>query len=174
MSDGLSIQHRRITKPDFRPCSTYGSRSQAPLYLCALGPIANRVEGTFGLLRYALGGDRPSQTAQLALSPCRIHGQELEVKQAGGGISRLAPPELAPRSHSLPPILHKDCLTPILTCSKGSRGLSVLPRGCGIFTTTAVSPGHWWRQRSSRYAIHAGRNLPDKELRSHLLPLSKP
>ena len=35
LSDGLSIQHRRITNADFRPCSTYGSRSQAPLYVCA-------------------------------------------------------------------------------------------------------------------------------------------
>ena len=35
MSDGLSIQHRRITNADFRPCSTDGSRSQAPLYVCA-------------------------------------------------------------------------------------------------------------------------------------------
>ena len=35
LSDGLSIQHRRITKADFRPCSTDGSRSQAPLYFCA-------------------------------------------------------------------------------------------------------------------------------------------
>ena len=35
LSDGLSIQHRRITKADFRPCSTDRSRSQAPLYFCA-------------------------------------------------------------------------------------------------------------------------------------------
>ena len=74
LSDGLSIQHRRITKPDFRPCSTYRSRSQAPFYLCARSPIADRAEGTFELLRYALGGDRPSQTAQIALSTARLHG----------------------------------------------------------------------------------------------------
>ena len=36
--------------------------------------------------------------------------------------------------------------------------------GC-IFTTTTVSPSRSWRQWSGRYAIHAGRNLPDKELR---------
>ena len=35
LSDGLSIQHRRITNADFRPCSTDGSRSQAPFYVCA-------------------------------------------------------------------------------------------------------------------------------------------
>ncbi len=35
----------------------------------------------------------------------------------------------------------------------------------GIFTTTVVSPSPSLRQRSSDYAIHARRNLPDKELR---------
>ena len=80
MSDGPSIRDRRITKTCFRICSIYLSRSQAPLYLCALSPIANRAEGTFVLLRYSLGGDRPSQTAQLALFPARIHGTGLELK----------------------------------------------------------------------------------------------
>ena len=76
MSDGLSIQHRRITKSYFRICSTYGSRSQAPFYLCARCLIANQAEGTFELLRYSFGGDRPSQTAQLTLSPARFHGNQ--------------------------------------------------------------------------------------------------
>ena len=31
--------------------------------------ISNHSEGTFGRLRYTLGGDRPSQTAHLTLSP---------------------------------------------------------------------------------------------------------
>ena len=51
------------------------------------------------------------------------------------------------------------------SCSKGSRGLSVLPRVSRIFTTSAISPGPWLRQRPNRYAIRAGRNLPDKEFR---------
>ena len=72
MSDGPSTRDHRITKTCFRTCSTYVSRSQAPLYLYALHAIANRIEGTFVLLRYLLGGDRPSQTARLALSPRRI------------------------------------------------------------------------------------------------------
>ena len=73
LSDGLSIQHRRITKSYFRICSTYESRSQAPFYPYALRLIANQAEGTIGLLRYSFGGDRPSQTAQLTLSYDRIH-----------------------------------------------------------------------------------------------------
>ena len=31
LSDGPSIRNHRITKPDFRPCSSCSSRSQAPL-----------------------------------------------------------------------------------------------------------------------------------------------
>ncbi len=68
LSDGLSIQHRRITKPDFRPCSTCGSRSQTPFCLCTLRLVSIQAEGIFGRLRYSLGGDRPSQTAHLTLS----------------------------------------------------------------------------------------------------------
>src|SRR2546423_308503 len=59
--------------------------------------------------------------------------------------------------------------TPISGCSKGSRGLSVWPRVLGIFTETAISPSPSLRQRPSRYAIRAGRNLPDKEFRFNLL-----
>src|SRR5690554_5635480 len=50
-------------------------------------------------------------------------------------------------------------------CSKAPRGLSVQPRVTCIFTGTAISPGPSLRQRPSRYAIRAGRNLPDKEFR---------
>jgi hypothetical protein len=165
MSDGPSIRDHRITKPCFRTCSTYGSRSQAPFYLCARCLIANQAEGTFGLLRYFLGGDRPSQTARLPRSAARIHGTALELKHTQGGISRTAPRRLASRLQRLPPILHKTYHSPISACSKGSRGLSVLLRVRGIFTTTTISPGHWLRQCFCRYAFHAGRNLPDKELR---------
>ena len=49
--------------------------------------------------------------------------------------------------------------------SKGAQGLSVLSRVAGIFTGTTNSLSLPLRQRPSRYAIHAGRNLPDKGLR---------
>ena len=51
------------------------------------------------------------------------------------------------------------------SCSEGSRGLSVLPQVIRIFTNNTISPGPWLRQRPNRYAIRAGRNLPDKEFR---------
>ena len=69
MSDGLSIQHRRITRTDFRLCSICLSRSQANLYPYALLAVSIRHELTFARLRYSLGGDRPSQTARLTMSP---------------------------------------------------------------------------------------------------------
>jgi hypothetical protein len=49
--------------------------------------------------------------------------------------------------------------------SKGARGLFVLWRASGVFTGTTNSPGGLLRQSSDRYAIRAGRNLPDKEFR---------
>ena len=87
MSDDPSIRDHRITKSCFRICSTHLSRSQAPFYLYARRLIANQAEGTFELLRYLLGGDRPSQTAQIALSTARIHGTELELKHNKAGVS---------------------------------------------------------------------------------------
>src|SRR5260370_15986208 len=85
------------------------------------------------------------------------------------GISRLAPPEPESELHSLPPILRNTCQVPTPRCSKGPRGLSVLPRVTSIFTRSAISPSPQLRQCPSRYAIRAGRNLPDKEFRSNRL-----
>ena len=49
--------------------------------------------------------------------------------------------------------------------SKGAQGLSVRPQRPRIFTRNSISPSRRLRQRGSRYAIHAGRNLPVKEFR---------
>ena len=165
MSDGPSIRNRRITKANFRSCSTRRSRSQAPLCLYTLRAIAGRAEGTFARLRYSLGGDRPSQTTHLPRSPRRIHSPGLEPQHRKGGISPMAPQGLATLVPSLPPILHVRCQDPIAGCSKGARGLFVLSRVIGILTDTPISPSSRRRQRPNRYAIRAGRNLPDKEFR---------
>ena len=125
MSDNPSIRDYRITKAYFRTCSTHGSRSQAHFYLYALRLITDQAECTFALLRYSLGGDRPSQTAHLALSPARIHGPELEFKHNKAGVSAPAPQVPEYPVHSLPATLRMLGLNPILSCSKGSRGLSV-------------------------------------------------
>ena len=84
---------------------------------------------------------------------------------AQGGISLAPPPELAPRARRVPPMLHSAMQRAMASCSKGAWGLFVLSRGLGILTETAISPSTWSRQCPSRYAIRAGRNLPDKEFR---------
>ena len=165
LSDGHSTLGRRITRACFRTCSARPPRSQAGLHSCALGTVADRPEPTFARLRYSLGGDRPSQTTRLARSPARLHGSGLGRRRAGGSIPRSPPRGLAPPLRGLLPILYATRRRPMPSCSKGSRGLSVLPRVIRIFTNSAISPGPWSRQRPNRYAVRAGRNLPDKEFR---------
>ncbi len=93
------------------------------------------------------------------------NGSRLDLQIAKGGISRLAPLELAFQLHSLPPILHIATQRAMSSYSKGARGLSVQLRETGILTGTTNSLSLSLRQRPTRYAIHAGRNLPDKGLR---------
>ena len=76
LSDGPSMRNRRITMLKFPSCSTCLSLSQAPLCHYTLRPVTNRSEGTFRSLRYAFGGDHPSQTTHQAVSPhLRVRGQ---------------------------------------------------------------------------------------------------
>ena len=69
---GAPTCRRGIIKPYFRTCSTCRSRSQAPLCLYTRRQIADLAEGTFGRLRYTLGGHHPSETAHQTLSLIRI------------------------------------------------------------------------------------------------------
>ena len=90
---------------------------------------------------------------------------QLAIRIKKSGISTMAQVQLASYSQSLPPILHIFIPTAVSSYSKGPRGLSVLPRVGGIFTSTTISLDSWSRQLPSRYAIHAGRYLIDKEFR---------
>ena len=111
-------------------------------------------------------GRRPPQSNCL---PCTVpdpdNGSRLEPQTHQGGISTLAPPDLATRLQSLPPILHRSVQSPIQSYSKGSWGLSVFPRGDCIITNISTSLSLWRRQCGHHYSIRAGRNLPDKEFR---------
>ena len=165
MSDGPSIQNHRITISCFRTCSTCLSRSQAPFCYCTQWLISDQPEGTFERLRYFLGGDRPSQTAHLTMSPDSIQSRRLEFQYRKDGIPTASPPapkHLFPRVPSILCMQHRN---PILGYSKAPWGLSVLSRVTGIFTGTTISPGGLLRQCPNRYAIRAGQNLPDKEFR---------
>src|SRR5258708_13276075 len=62
-------------------------------------------------------------------------------------------------------MLHRLRPNAMTSCSKAPRGLFVLLRVTRIFTRTSISPGPSLRQCSTRLAIRAGRNLPDKEFR---------
>ena len=79
------------------------SQSSALMPLHSIRPVTNRPEGTFGSLRYAFGGDHPSQTTHQAVSP-QLRG--LDLRQPKGRISRMAPQMLAHLLRSLRPILH--------------------------------------------------------------------
>ena len=78
------------------------SQSSALMPLHSLRSVTNRPEGTFGSLRYAFGGDHPSQTTHQAVSAHRA----LDLRQPKGRISRMAPRKLALPLRSLRPILH--------------------------------------------------------------------
>ena len=69
---------------------------------------------------------RPPQSNCL---PCTVpdpdNGPRLEPQMNQGGISRMAPRELASPLQSLPPILHRLIQSPMQSYSKGSWGLSV-------------------------------------------------
>ena len=165
LSDDPSTRDRRITRALFRDCSTSTSCSKAGLCSYTRHTVSNRAEPTFALLRYSLGGDRPSQTAQLARSLGPDSRVQLGHKNIQGGISRMAPhrPESGFKASHLSYAEYSSW--PIPAYSKGPRGLSVLLRVRGIFTASSISPSRLLRQCSSGYAIHARRNLPDKELR---------
>ena len=99
------------------------------------------------------------------MSVPQIHGVTLDFRHIKTGISRMTPGSLTTPFQRLPAILHMINQKPIPGYSKGSRGLSVLLRVNSIFTATTISPSLLLRQRPDRYAIRAGRNLPDKEFR---------
>ena len=127
--------------------------------------VSIHAEPTFERLRYLFGGDRPSQTAHLTMSPSQFHGSRLEFQHFKSGIPTAAPLRLASWFLSLPPMLYMKYRNPILSYSEAPWGLSVLSRVTGIFTGTTISPGVLLRQCPDRYAIRAGQNLPDKEFR---------
>ena len=84
------------------------------------GAVADRAEVTFELLRYVLGGNRPSQTDPLALSRARIHGLGLDDRLFKTGISLVPPPLPEGGPPRLPAMLRMKSQSPVPEYSKGS------------------------------------------------------
>ena len=150
--------HRRITKTYFRTCSTHRCRSQAGLNLYAFPTISIRRKPTFVPLRYNLAGYRPSKTAQQTLFPLSFPDNlgKPHIFQRVVLHCRLAAPTYPRQSKNM---------KAKSTCSKAPRGLFVHVEVGRVFTAIAISPSKPSRQLLARYAIHAGQNLPGKELR---------
>src|SRR5262247_3878652 len=97
------------------------------------------------------------------------YGTQLELRCRQGGISPSTPPRPKPQVQSVPPILRRQHQNSMPGYRNGAQGLSVYVRVTGIFTGATDSPSALRRQCPNRYAIRAGRNLPDKEFRLILL-----
>ena len=123
-----------------------------PVDVSSWGRSACYPRGTF----YPLSDDPSTQNHRITMTDFRLCSTCLSYSQAGLCHYRF---------QSLPPILRIMLPSAVSSCSKGPRGLSVLPRVGGIFTSTTISLNPWLRQLPSRYAIHAGRYLTDKEFR---------
>ena len=119
------LTYHRITNSYFRTCSSRRTRSQVGFYVYTHCTISVRAEPTFERLRYLFGGDRPSQTAHLTVSPDQLHGRRLENQQSKGGIPRATPQKLTLLLPCLPPILYMNYQSPVLSYSKAPWGLSV-------------------------------------------------
>ena len=80
------MRNRRITMLQFPACAACRPPSQAPFCHYTLRPVTNRPEGTFRSLRYAFGGDHPSQTARQTVSSIfRVRNQTEEGPYFNGG-----------------------------------------------------------------------------------------
>ncbi len=156
------------------PCGTAGSLCSSFLpvrrvCLAVKRPYAIALCGRLPIgLRAPLGA---SVTLLEATTPVKLPAKQcpryhaLEARCVKARISTTAPRRLASPVHSLRTILHITHPAPMLSCSKGSRGLFVPLRVIGIFTDTTISPSSRSRQCPDHYTIRAGRNLPDKEFR---------
>ncbi len=106
LSDGHSTLGRRITRTWFPTCSACGPRSQARLYSCALRTVADRPERTLRAPPLHFGRRPPQSNYPPDTVRPPAHGRALGRRRDEGGIPRAAPPGLASRFQSLPPILY--------------------------------------------------------------------
>src|SRR5476649_2035092 len=123
LSDGPSIQNHRITMTCFRTCSTCQSRSQARFCHCTLKHDFRPCQAYLRTPPLLFGRRPPQSNCLPCTVPAPDNGARLDIHDDKGGISRLAPRELAPALQCLPPILHMPTRMPVQSYSKGARGL---------------------------------------------------
>src|SRR6478736_2825312 len=145
------MRNLRITKPDFRPCSTCRSRSQAPLCLYTLRMISNH-SGNLWAPPLHFRRRPPQSNCPPDTVSRPDQGRGLEFQYSQGSIPPTPPPKLALRLLRLLPILYKLYQNSISGYSKAPWGLSVLSRVTCIFTGTIISPSLSLRQCPDRYA----------------------
>src|ERR671933_662844 len=100
-------------RPTFVPARAVALAVRRACAFALAGPMSDRPEPTVARLRYALGGDRPSQTARQAGFRPRMNGARLDARKRQGVISRMPPRKLALPLLRLPPILHSPFLAPL-------------------------------------------------------------
>ena len=116
------MRNHRITKPDFRPCSTCQSRSQAPLCLYTLRMISIHSEGNLWAPPLLFRRRPPQSNCPPDTVSPRAKRGGLEWSYSQGSIPPLPPRMLAHTSLRLLPILYKRYKHSISGCSKSSTG----------------------------------------------------
>ena len=126
LSDGNSHSHTAGSlTPTFVTARPVGLAVRLSYAFTLKSMVSIHAERTFERLRYLLGGDRPSQTAHLAMSPDLIQSHRLEFQHSKSGIPTATPRKLTPSVPSLPPILYMKYRNSILSYSEAPWGLSV-------------------------------------------------
>ncbi len=147
LSDGPSIQNHRITMTCFRTCSRRHARSQAGLCHCTNLLMSDQISqpscSSVTLWEETAPVKLPTRHCPQPGSRVYVRTPAIKGWYFKDGSTQTG---LASTLQSLPPILHIKDQCSVSSYSKGSRGLSVLPRVHCIFTASSISLSLGWRQ----------------------------
>src|SRR3546814_1105634 len=86
--------------------------------------------------------------------PAPDNGARLDIRKQQGGISPMAPRQLAPTLQSLPPMLHSSFLMPLCSCSKGARGDRKSTRLNASHYCPSRMPPSAWNKKDHKSLTH--------------------